>query len=282
MWIYDNPLDYELNFLSTKDCGNNTQLINDSFENESIELSKNDILTQINNNSIFFDSNSLDRYEIPHFNPIQQNKKNLLGRKKKNSGEMGKHNKYSENNMIRKLKVIIKNALLNFINSKIKDEIKLSNIIINGKNYEKERFKLLNIKQDQIIDTSVENNIKFLNTKIKDILSYEVSGNYNNYPKDFNKLLIEKLYSIENMEKITCIFEITFLECLKFFRKDEKIINDTKYKCLNGLEKNFEEIKVKLLKENDEKYVNGIINLMKNYEKIYSNKKSRKKRAKNI
>ena len=75
------------------------------------------------------------------------------------------------------------------------------------------------------------------------------------------------------MEKITCIFEITFLECLKFFRKDEKIINDTKYKCLNGLEKNFEEIKEKLLKENDEKYVNGIINLMKNYEKIYSNKK---------
>ena len=282
MTLYNASIDYELNYLSTKDCGNNTQFLDDSIDNESLILG-NDFLTQINNNNIIFENKNLDIYEIPHINPIQQNTTTtLLGRKKKNSGEIGKHNKYSENNMIRKIKVIIKNALLNFINSKIQNEIQLSNIIINNKKIEKERIKLLNIKQDQIVDTSVENNIKFLNTKIKDILSYEISGNYNNYPKEFNKLLIEQLYSIKNMDKVTCIFDITFLECLKYFRMDEDIINDTKYKCLRGFEKNYEEIKNKLLKDNDEKYVNGIVNLMKNYEEIYHNKKARAKKIKNI
>ena len=282
MTLYNDPLDYELNYLSTKDCANNTQFLEDSIDNDSIILGKNDFLTQINNNNIIIEDNNLDIYEIPHFNPIQQNTKTLLGRKKKNSGEMGKHNKYSENNMIRKIKVIIKNAILNFINSKIQNELKLSNIIIKNKKIEKERIKLLNIKQDQIVDTSVENNIKFLHTTIKDILSYEISGNYNNFPKEFNKLLIEQLYKFENSEKVTCIFDITFLECLKYFRMDEDIINDSKYKCLNGFEKNYEEIKDKLLKDNDEKYVNGLVNLMKNYEKIYYNKKSRLKRMKII
>lgn len=283
MTLYDDPLDYELNYLSTKDCLNNTQFLDESNDDNSIILGKNDILTQINNNNAAFDNNTnLDIYEIPQFNPIEQNTKTLLGRKKKNSGEIGKHNKYSENNMIRKLKVIIKNAILNFINSKIQNELQLTNIIIKDKPLEKEKIRLLNIKQDQIVDTSVNNNIKFLNTKIKDILSYEISGNYNNYPKEFNKFLIEKLYTIKNSEKVTCIFDITFLECLKYFRMDEDIINDSKYMCLRGFEKNYEEIKDKLLKDNDEKYVNGIINLMKNYEKIYYNKKSRAKKKKNI
>ena len=282
MTLYNDPLDYELNYLSTKDCIINTQFLDDSIENDSIILGKNDFLTQINNNNTILENNNLDIYEIPHFNPIQQNTKTLLGRKKKNSGEMGKHNKYSENNMIRKLKVIIKNAILNFINSKIQNELKLSNIIINDKKIEKERIKLLNIKQDQIVDTSVENNIKFMHTKIKDILSYEISGNYNNFPKEFNKLLIEQLYTIEKSEDVTCIFEMTFLECLKYFRMDEDIINNSKYKCLSGFEKNYEEIKDKLLKDNDEKYANGFVNLLKNYEKIYYNKKSRLKRMKII
>ena len=282
MTLYNDPLDYELNYLSTKDCINNIQFLDDSIENDSIILGKNDFLTQINNNNTILENNNLDIYEIPHFNPIQQNTKTLLGRKKKNSGEMGKHNKYSENNMIRKLKVVIKNAILNFINSKIQNELKLSNIIINDKKIEKERIKLLNIKQDQIVDTSVENNIKFMHTKIKDILGYEISGNYNNFPKEFNKLLIEQLYTIEKSEDVTCIFEMTFLECLKYFRMDEDIINNSKYKCLSGFEKNYEEIKDKLLKDNDEKYVNGFVNLLKNYEKIYYNKKSRIKRTKNI
>ena len=46
-------------------------------------------------------------------------KKKILGRKKKYSKEKGKHNKYSEDNIIRKIKSTLLSCLSNLINSQI-------------------------------------------------------------------------------------------------------------------------------------------------------------------
>ena len=56
---------------------------------------------------------------------------------------------------------------------------------------------------------------KLLQTTIKNILSVDICGFYTTYPKNFNELLIEKLYEIQNGEKVTCILEKTLLESLK-------------------------------------------------------------------
>ena len=284
----------EINYKSTNDFQNSISILDLSFEKEQ-NLNNKYNFTQLSN--IFNEQNNSDVDELFNNNFIEENiilnslsipkpiqtinQKTLLGRKKKNSGEIGKHNKNSEDNLTRKMKVIIKNDLLDYINKKIKKK-KISNIIINDKMYDKNKIKLLNIKQKQMKDTTVEGNQQFLNTKIKDIFSDETSGNYSNYPSNFNALLIEKIYQTKNMENITSILDKTFLECLKYYRKDEDIINDSKYECLKGLDKNFEELKDKIMEDNDEKYADDLIKLIKEFEIIYFNKKSRAKRVKKI
>ena len=298
---YCDFFDDELHLKSTNDCTNNIQLLDLSFEEEQNINDQNDLAYL---NLIFTVPNSSDsdvckfpdNYLIQQNNNCLQNSPNtpkekllinpkqLLGRKKKNSGEIGKHNKYAENNMTRKMKVIIKNDLLDFINSKIKKELKLTNIIINGDKYINNEIKLLNIKQNQMIDITVDGNIKFLNKKIKDILSEQISNNNQlKYPSDFNAILIKTIYQIENGESITSILDMTFLECLKYYRKDEDIINDAKYSCLKGLEKGFENLKERLMNNNEEEdYVDKLIELIQKFEVIYSTKKSRAKRVKKI
>ena len=298
---YCDFFDDELHLKSTNDCTNNIQLLDLSFEEEQNINDQND-LTYLNLIFTVPNSSDSDVCKFPDNYLIQQNNnciqnspntpkekllinpKQLLGRKKKNSGEIGKHNKYAENNMTRKMKVIIKNDLLDFINSKIKKELNLTNIIINGDKYLNNEIKLLNIKQKQMIDITVDGNITFLNTKIRDILSEQISNNNQlKYPSDFNAILINTIYQIENGESITSILDMTFLECLKYYRKDEDIINDAKYSCLKGLEKGFENLKERLMNNNEEEdYVDKLIELIQKFEVIYSTKKSRAKRVKKI
>ena len=300
MTQYDS-IDYELHYLSTKDNYNNYEQLELSYDDNDHELNEfeKDPLTDINN--FFCESNIGENYENSYDNCIQinnsqintlpqnlniilednkiKNKKKLLGRKAKNSGEIGEHTKFSENNMTRKIKVLIKDCLKDHINSKLV-KLNLKNINIQNKIYEK--VNLLNIKQNQTIDTTVDGVQNFLNSKVKDIFSVPISGNYSNYPPNFNTLLIEEIYKIDEEENVISIFEKTMLECLKYYRKDESVINDPKYECLKGLEKSFEGLKEKLLenKENDEKYADGLIDLIKEFENIYFNKKPRAKRVK--
>ena len=291
-----NPYDL-IDFISTNYILPNTnqELFNLSFENEE-DIKCNFDLTQLNNS--FNENNYSNIYEIPNYKPIEQNnvkpKKpsnnpeniiTLLGRKTKNSGEIGEHTKYSEDNMTRKIKVLLKNDLLEFINDKIKTDLNLSEITIDGKIYKNDQIKLLNIKQTKTLDITVDGIKTFLNTKVKDFFNDEVSKNYSSYPPNFNALLIEKLYEMENTESITSIMDKTMLECLKYYRKDEDMIDNYEYVCLKGLEKKFEGLKDRLMKnpekKNDEKYVDELIKLIKEFEDVYSKKRPRMKRSKN-
>ena len=91
------------------------------------------------------------------------------GRKKKNSFEVGNHNKYTADNIIRKCKTVMINILFNFINKTIKDTYK--------KGYENSwgHKKLMKMNQSQIISSSVQENKSFLNKKLKDIFSENLS-----------------------------------------------------------------------------------------------------------
>jgi hypothetical protein len=291
-----NPYD-PIDFISTIDIFPNTnqELFNLSFENEE-DIKNSFGPTQLNNS--FNEYNYSNKYEIPNYNPIEQNKPKpkkpsnnpedkitLLGRKTKDSGETGEHTKYSEDNMARKIKVLLKNDLLEFTNDKIKIELNLSEIKINDKIYKNDQIKLLNIKQTKTLDITVDGIKTFLNTKVKDFFNDEVSKNYSSYPPNFNGLLIEKLYEMENAESVTSILDKTMLECLKYYRKDEDVIDNYEYVCLKGLEKKFEGLKDRLMKnpekKNDEKYVDELINLIMEFEDVFSKKRPRMKRSKN-
>ena len=301
-----DTVDLECQYYSTKTGNQNSiNLLDNSFEeDQNVFFKKDDNLeTELNklhfipnspNSEIFQFENDIDIIQNPinmpqkditpknlliPLEPNQEIKtKPLLGRKRTNSGEVGEHTKYAQDNMIRKFKPYFKDSLKDLINLNIKKYIRFPNNIFNGKNYKK--LEILNINQEQVKDISVEMNKQFLEKKIKDFFSVKISGNYNNYPENFNELLIEEIYKNENGEKVTCILEKKISECLRYFRMDEDVYYDPNYSCLKGLEKSFIDFKEELLEKNNEKYANDMVSLIKNFEVIYSNKRSRAKRIK--
>ena len=206
-------------------------------------------------------------------------KPELLGKKKKNS-KAGKskdrsHNKYTYDNMIGKVKHLVYKNVLDFINSKIfliyKGEI--------GYGYYKKELML--IKKDQIANSKIEFNKKFLNKSLKEIFSVELSHRITNYPKMHNMILIKQLMNEDDLKKreyFQGLFSLTFLDCLKYFRNE----NDEKYAYIEGL-KRFDDLvnenKINE-EENDEEYIKCLRECIDNYEKILAEKKGRKARKK--
>ena len=150
---------------------------------------------------------------------------------------------------------------------------------IKGKKYI--ASELLNIRPKLIEDININANKTLLVTPIKNILSDNISGAYKNYPKDYNKIVIEKIFENEDNKILKNILNMTFLECLKYYRKNEEIISNDKYDCLKGLEKKYENLPNLLKKgvnNSDEEYEKGIFNLIDNFDKIYFKKTPRTKK----
>jgi len=278
----NDPID-DFYFQQKTDCNTNNALNYFPFdsENESKIYDSPNIFNPEFNSSFSLDNNNLFFYSSPQNNrdpPTPKKTNNLLGRKKKNSGEIGLHDKYSENNRVRKFKVIIKDALLDLINSKIKENINLT-ILIGQKEFTVDG--LLNIRQDQIISTNVMDNRQLLDKTIRELFSDEIAQNFRKYPKNYNKLVIDKIYEIDNEEKITSILDMKFSDCIKYFRKEQNYMDDERFFCLKGLEKKFENLTIDLTNEgNDEKYIEMLFDLIYNFENIFFAKKSRKRRGK--
>jgi len=201
---------------------------------------------------------------------LNANHTNKLNKKTKRNET---HDKYAENNRVRKVKVFLKATLFKKINSEIQKNPLYLNI--NGKKNKIDELKM--ISQNKTINTNVNENLRLLNTQLKDIFSADISKKFKKYPHNYNKLVIDQLYK-EKKTNVTNILDKTILESLKYFRKDKDAFNNEKYLCLKGIEKGFEELPKNFKKEgHDDKYINMIIDLINNFEKIYEDKMPRKK-----
>ena len=193
---------------------------------------------------------------------------NGLGRKKKgqNSGKSN-HNKFSDDNTRRKVKRVIITILQDFINKKIEfffgDDIGEGMI----------KKKLMKLCQEQISNASIEYNQLFLSKNLRNIFSEKVTGRITNFSLDRNKVVIESLICDENEERRNYfreLFNITFLDCLKYFRGD-----DIDIEYIQGLTK-FDDIREEFEQKEGKNYTEHFIIYMQNYEKILNNKKPRK------
>lgn len=206
--------------------------------------------------------------ELPIFEEKKIVKNKLkFGRKKKDSLETGKHNKYSGDNLFRKCKGIILNSLLVLINKIIAENYK------DDPNYDKNTKKLLKINHRQIINSDVQFNKEFINKKIGDIFSDDITLRCRRYNIKHNEILIQSLINERDENKrilFRKIFNLTFLDCLNHFR-GTKIIKE-----LNGL-KEYDEVCKSF--EEDEDYLYSFKYYIDNYEKIMENKKWRKKKT---
>ena len=211
-----------------------------------------------------------EREKILSKRPFKEKKD--LGRKKKEYEGLGLHNKFSDDNIIRKVKnAILQNTRI-FINSKIKTIYEYKN------NKFSKRKELLKMKKSQPISSRVDYNKNFLEKNFGEIFSDNISSKYIQYPSSHNKKLIESLINDEDEQKRKIFnaifnFNLTFLDCLNHFR-GSKIIEELK--GLNNLEEYLK--RAKIIK--DKEYCTIFKYFVNNFEKIIMDKKSRIKNKK--
>ena len=210
----------------------------------------------------------MDGNKIVDGDKTKNSEKNITsrGRKRKNSKEKGIHNKYSQDNILRRIKCHLLLNLLKYINEKI---AKIYKRKIGRGIFEKQLKKLC---QKNIMSSKAAKNLEFLSKTLKEIFSGNISSRYSYYDNEHNKRLIDNLLNESNMEireYFRKLFSLTFLDCLSHFRGDKY------FEELEGLEK-LESI-IKQL-DDDQEYMDLFKYYALNYEKVIMRKKPRNKK----
>ena len=178
------------------------------------------------------------------------------------------HDKFSDDNMRKKCKNILLKSLLTFINNKIKILYK-NNI---GFGDSEKSLKVLKQKENKKDTISFDR--EFLHKNLKIIFSKEISGSYRNYSSDHNKIIINSLINEKDEEKrnyFNKLFEIKFIDCLKYFRGDKDIKELEGFRLLPI-------IKDELTKKSGDKYANHFVYYIENFEKLINRKIKKKKK----
>ena len=222
-------------------------------------------------NTTLFDSLQKEKTTQIYTSKEYEKKTTEMNTTKKKRGRAyttGEHNKFSDDNLRRKVKHIILKNLMDFINDKIYYFYQ-GNI---GKGILIKRF--LTINQKQKADATVTFNKIFLNKTLGDIYSEDISSRFTIYPPNHNKILVNQLINDkdENIKQYFInLFNLTFTDCLEHFR-------GTKYfKELEGL---LDIGYINHKYEDDKDYIESLSYYFNNFEKIINNKRRRNRRKK--
>ena len=201
--------------------------------------------------------------------------KKIPGRKKKGSNEEGVHNKFSKDNMMRKLKNKVMESARKLINKIIKMEAGNE-----FKNF-KELRKIEGIYSQEL---NIKFNFWFYFQKIKDIFQFKMSSKYSKGDLYSNKQLIDKIYSWGEkglFQKTIELLELRFHEYYhKYFLGEEQDwykkfdIKENKYELdffLNEKPKS----ESPEINHSDEKYKKTIKDLAHKYELFFLKKNPR-------
>ena len=223
-------------------------------------------------NSIL-NSNKHQRLDIKAFEIKKQKKKIFKigkdnknkGRIKKNTNFIGKHDKFSEDNIIRKFKGRFIEKCRIYINKEYKR-------FLSNKN-ETKNIKILLQRISPKLSKKIkkEDNLKWLNSKLYKVFSEKVSVKCSLYDPDYNKKEIQKLYKENDAKNIINILERSVKEMLDAFIQN-------KIPGFDSLNDDIKELKEKMKKNNQENIKEYLIkyrNIALNFESIFINKNSR-------
>ena len=217
-----------------------------------ININSDNVLTSIDNNFI-------------NENEKSENTSNILKKKRGRNGpgcSGGDHNKYSDDNIRRKVKHLVLKNNMDFINGQISKMYSKINQGIFTK-------KLLTINQRQISNATIDFNKKFLHKKLKDIFSDDISTRYTNFLPEHNKILINSLMNDQDEEKreyFNGLFNLSFMNCLEHFR------GSADFHYLEGMA-TFDEVKGEF--EKDKQYLQFLEDKLSKYEQIIGQKNGR-------
>ena len=193
-----------------------------------------------------------------------KDKKNI-GRKKKEYKGLGEHTKFSDDNIIKK----VKNAILQIIRIFINQKIQAVYACKDEKNFKEK--KLFKLKQNESTGPKTDFIKDFLEKTLGVIFSGDISSKISLYPLTHNKKLIESLINDKDEIKrniFNRIFNLTFADCLNHFRGSKRI---EELEGINMLEDYLKDQKI----NNDKEYCTLFKYFVNNLEIIINTKKSR-------
>ena len=207
------------------------------------------------------------------FNIVKEKKKNTkIGRANKDSRNKYQitHDKFSMDNIIRKVKASFLLRTMKFINHEYGQYL--------HKRQRKKISKLLQpISPDESRKIKKEDNLKWFDSKIKDFYSNKISSKCHNHDEDENKIKINKLYDEEKDKsiKIFQILEMKIKDMYSIYINDEMPEGFEEYTNLkDDINKLYEDMKAKN-EDRIEEYIQEYENIAKNLYKIFNEKKSR-------
>ena len=206
-------------------------------------------------------------FKLSETNRNLTTKNNICGRKSKNSEVKGKHNKFSEDNIMRKIKT-------NFL--------EYAHVRINAA-FKNKKYKFIKLYPDLNEILKKDYNIALMGRKLKDL--YENSPLSSKFRKkkkensDLNKNIIHEIYNdVENKESdVKNLLELTYLDLLKEFRTsylDEFLKNIRKEEIKNS------EILSEESKEDINRYIEKVKALCLDYENWFKKKNGRARKKK--
>ena len=195
------------------------------------------------------------------------------GRKKKDDNTKRKHDKFSSDNIFKKIKAKLIEIAIEFINNivnrKKEDPIKVI--------FKKIDYKYINQMRQDL-------DIELLNEPLKNLLLKDVSKKYSNISTDSNRIKLENLIKNEkNDEIIMFVLNLPFRDFIELYCS-KKTMNDIE--CSRNIDSNvcqkimnelpgIDSLLNKIFKKNDGKFLSHFTFLLYNYEKSILIKKGR-------
>ena len=220
------------------------------------------------------------------------------GRKKKDDNTKRKNNKYRTYNIIRKIKNKIMHYLLLFINNLIKslytkeqiNEILFELHLPQIKSYETSIQVIKKIEHDIYAkQMKTEENINFLNSKIKNYLSNNISKKFVGIPLNSNEIIISRLLQDENKKNIfKFIFEelsidewlniFTYQIDFEHYAKSKNLLNEEQISMLSNNLIGIDSLMLECINDKDfnKNYFHCFMILIYNLKEYISKKEIRK------
>ena len=252
--------------------------------NNKFSLNNLNILSSKNDNNIIDISNLISTFSYDGIKLFQDLKMETIkmndnrifqilkdnknkGRIRKNSNLIGKHNKFSEDNIIRKFKGRFQEKLRIYINYEYKK------YLLNH-NQEVKKMKDLIQRITPKISRKIKkkDNLEWLKKKLYQVFSENVSDKCTLYNREHNKHEINKIFKENKAIDVINILNKSIGDMLY------KFANNIRIDGLETLEDDMISLKEKLIKENEDninEYLQKYKNIAMNFEKIFINKSER-------
>lgn len=185
------------------------------------------------------------------------------------------HDRSRNDNIIRKLKTSFTTEILKFVNLIYVKEYQELHKDSKKPQMNKGFTWLKKISKASITKIRREENLKWLNMKLKDYLSSEVSRKNKQFKVGHNAKEIQKIIQEGQMEILCGILNMDIRTLFNIYATDEIFeIEELRLKLLT-LKDIFNEEKAK--NEEDIDYISEVQHVAKNFEQIFKDKKKRKK-----